>query len=622
MCSSDLLVTAAVVWVDNGDHLRGPLIHYVQAHTGRAIRIDGPLEVHLLSWRPVITASRVIIGNPPWSTPGDLAQIESLTAVFDVSPGHTTTLESLELHGARFQLRRDVEGHANWHWRAPGILPGKGLPVFHSLSVPDARVELHDERRHLDFEGAINTQNATANDPLELTAQGQLNGHDVTVTLEGDPLAKTAPDKPFHFQFDERSSGSHLTGHGILPRPFDFAQLDANFQASGNDLKDLYFLAGVSLPDTGAYQLSGRLERRDLAFRLIDLVAVSGKSEVRCNLTSVLDQDGRAHVDIDLESNLLRLQDLGARAAPTGDSLASRSVTGRALSEPVAPTEPNSGDARRLALPDTPFHLATLRRTDYALNLRIKHFETQKLSFSAVTGKIGVDHGSVTVPQLSATLDEGKINTRIKFDASTDTPKVSLELTLAHLQVGQLPRKNPSQPPPLEGVLQGKIALTGHGRSFRELAANATGTVEAAIPQGAIRDSFAELAGVDLRGIGLMLTKNKKDTAIRCGVANFQAHQGVLTAQTLVLDTDPVLITGGGTFELASETLDLELEGHPKELRVFRLSAPISIQGPLNHLHLALEKGQRKFKLIDPGHAKDADCAALLTSDSSDSHRP
>lgn len=594
-----VLGVIAVAWVD-GDHLRGPLVRYIEAHTGRRIRIDGPLEVHLFSPHPVIKASRVTIGNPAWSTPGNLAEVASLTAVFDLSFGQGATLNSLELHGANFHLKRDIEGHANWHWKAPGILPGKGLPVIHSLSAPDAHVDLHDERRHLDFEGSLTTLNATANDPLRLAAKGQLNGREVTFTLDGEPLAKAAPDKPFHFTFDERSSDTHLTGHGVLTHPFNFARLDADYRVGGKDLKDLYFLAGVSLPDTGEYQLSGKLERRDLTFKLIDLVAVSGKSDVHCNLTSVLDNDGRAHVDIDFESNLLRLQDLGAQAA------------GRA---PPEPSEPPPTE-KTPSLPDTPLHFAALRRTDYAVNLHIKRFETRKLSFTAVAGKIAVDHGSITVPQLSGTFAEGKINTHIKLDARTDTPKVSLDLTLANLQIGQFPRKSPSQPPPLEGILQGKVELTARGKSLRDLAANASGTVTAAIPQGAIRDSFAELAGVDLRGLGLMLTKNKKDTAIRCGVARFQAHEGVLTAQTLILDTDPVLITGGGTIELASEALDLELEGHPKELRVLRLSAPISIQGPLSHLHLALEKGQRKFKLIDPGHAKDVDCGALLTSDS------
>ena len=602
-----VLVIAALIWINNGDHLRDPLIHYLVAHTGRQIRIDGPLEVHLLSWHPVVKASRVTVGNPPWSPAGNLAEIDSVTAVFDVSPGHRITLESLELHGANFHLQRDIEGHANWHWKAPGILPGKGLPVLHALSAQDTRIELHDERRHLDFDGTLTTTNATANDPLELAAQGRLNGRDVTVTFEGEPLAKAAPDKPFHFNFEARSTGTHLTGQGILPHPFNFSWLDANYRASGKDLKDLYFLAGVTLPDTAEYQLSGRLERRDLAFKLIDLVAVSGKSDIHCNLTSVLDSDGRAQVAIDFDSNLLRMQDIGPKAA------------GRAPPE-AGPTEQGSADGHSTpkgpSLPETPFHFAALRRTDYAMNLHIKRFETQKLTFTGVAGKMGIDHGNVSVPQLSGTLDDGKINAHLKLDARTDTPKVSLDLTLANLQIAQLPRKDPSQPPALEGLLQGKIDLTGRGKSLRDLAADASGTIKATIPQGAIRASFAELAGVDLRGLGLALTKNKKDTAIRCGVATFQAHKGVLTAENLVLDTDPVLITGGGTIELATETLDLELEGHPKELRVLRLSAPISVQGPLSHPHLSLEKGQRKFKLIDPGHAKDADCGALLTSDS------
>jgi uncharacterized protein involved in outer membrane biogenesis len=584
------LATAGAAWVNNGDHLKGPIIRYVERRTGRQIRIDGPLEVHLFSRHPVLKAARVSIGNPSWSPPGNLAEIAALTAVFDVSLQHGASLNSLELQGASFHLQRDIVGHANWHWQAPGILAGKGLPVIHFLSAPDTRVELHDARRHLDFSGIVTTLNTGATEPFKLAAHGQLNGRNVQATVEGDPLARTTPDNPFHFSFDERSSGSRLTGHGIVPHPFNFALLDADYRAGGEDLKDLYFLVGVSLPDTGDYQLSGRLERRDLVFKLIDLVAVSGKSDARCNLTSVLDSDGRAHADIDLDSNLLRLQDFGTRAA------------GRP--PPQVP------------LPDMPLPLSVLRRTDYAVSLHIKRLQTQKVTFSSVAGRMGVDHGSVTIPQLTGRLDQGKITVRIKLDAKSDRPKVSLDLTLADLQIGQFPRKDPSQPPAVEGLLQGAVALTGHGKSLRDLAADASGKVGLTMAQGTIRESFAELAGVDLRGLRLMLTRNKTDTPIRCGVADFQARQGVLTAQSLLLDTEPVLITGGGTIGLASATMDLELEGHPKETRVLRVSAPISVQGPLNHPRLALEKGQRKFKLIDPGHAKDADCGALLMSES------
>src|SRR5579859_2114613 len=91
------LLIGAMTWFNNGDHLRAPLIRYFRAHTGRDIRIDGPLEVHFLSPHPTVQASRVTIGNPPWAAPGNLAEVESLTAVFDWSFGQGVTLESLEL---------------------------------------------------------------------------------------------------------------------------------------------------------------------------------------------------------------------------------------------------------------------------------------------------------------------------------------------------------------------------------------------------------------------------------------------------------------------------------------------------------------------------------------------
>ena len=77
---------------------------------------------------------------------------------------------------------------------------------------------------------------------------------------------------------------------------------------------------------------------------------------------------------------------------------------------------------------------------------------------------------------------------------------------------------------------------------------------------------MAELTGIDLRGLGLLLTANHKETAIRCATANFKAHEGTLIAQSLIIDTDPVLITGVGQIHLDSEAVDLEIRGHPKSL--------------------------------------------------------
>src|SRR5262249_4306366 len=111
-------VLVALVLLVNGDTVRGPLTHHFQTRTGRPIRIEGPLELHLLASHPTVIARHVVVGNPPWSGPGNLAEIDTLTVVFD--------LPSLEIHrlamaGATLSFQRDQAGHGNWLWEAPGV---------------------------------------------------------------------------------------------------------------------------------------------------------------------------------------------------------------------------------------------------------------------------------------------------------------------------------------------------------------------------------------------------------------------------------------------------------------------------------------------------------------------
>jgi uncharacterized protein involved in outer membrane biogenesis len=589
-----VVVLAAVLALVDADHLRGPLVGYLSRHTGRSIRIDGPLHGHLLTLHPRFVAEHVTIGNPPWSKPGTLATIGKLTVELDLPVfGQAYVLRKLAMENAEIHLQRDAAGHANWLWKSPGFLPGKGIPPLYSLSIPDAHLLVDDDRRHLLFDGTLttrDTQPAAGPAPLRIDGKGHLNGRDVTFFVEGDPLANIERSKPYRFSLDGRSSGSHLTGHGSVAQPFDFRYLEGSFAASGADFKDLYYLVGVLLPNTGPYHVSGKLERQNLLFKLTDVVATSGESDVHATLTSRMDDGGNPHTIVDLRSDRLRIADLGVRAA------------GRAAGPP---------EAKPLVLPELELRTDGMRASNAAITAHVAELDAGRLTFHSVAGKMTVDHGLVEVPQLSAKLPDGTLSANIRFDGRPDTPTATVDLHFANVRLGQLAKKDPAQPP-LDGPLQGHLKLTGKGHSVHEIAADANGTVTAVLPQGTMRASFAELTGLDLRGLGLLVTKNKDETPVRCAVARFQARKGTLTAQTLVIDTDPVLITGGGSIALDTEALDLQIQGHPKHMRLFRLKAPVTIQGTLRHPSIGVDKQERKFQLVDPGHGKDVDCATLL----------
>jgi uncharacterized protein involved in outer membrane biogenesis len=607
-----ILAAALLASAVDAGYFRGTLVRAFAARSERQIQVEGSWQVHLFSRHPRLTAERVTIDNPPWMPPGQMAEIGKVSLVFQMPGFHQSFgVDRLELESVALHLVRDSAGRANWQLTDPSKSGGKGLPLIRSLSMPNAHVELDDARRHLQFSGTASVSETGGPQgvrPLHIDGAGQLNGRADTFAIAGDPLAGVSHDRPYHFTFVERSSGTRLSGQGMLLRPFKFDAIDASFDAVGEDLKDLYFLTGVTLVNTGSYRLSGKLALRGTTSTFSDLLATSGQSDIGGRV-SIDTSSGRPKLAIELDSRFIRLSDLGARAA------------GR---EPQ-PATPH-------LLSDAMFNPSALRRSDAVVNFRAQSVEAGHVPLRQVSAKVTVDHGILTVAPLLADILEGKLTAHVRLDANREVPPVKVELNISGLQIGRLARKDSAQPP-FEGLLRARITVTGEGRSIHQVAASATGTVTAVLPHGTLRTSLAELAGLDLRALGLLAAKSPQDTSIRCGVANFQAHRGTLVAQNLVVDTDPVLVTGDGTVDLQSESLDLSFRGHPKKFRLVRLRSALLLRGTLAHPTIDIQAGHAVAQVaeavaagvvltplaavlafVDPGLTKDADCGALISA--------
>jgi AsmA family protein len=592
-------------------YLHRPFIRWVIARAGRTIQIDA-LQTHLLSLEPRVTAERVTIGNPPWTPAGVTAEIERIECVFRIPGfGHGFGFQRLQMDDAKLHLMRDSKGHANWQRTDPGKGPQSDLPLIRSLTMRGAHVELDDALRHLQFTGTVSAHDVPDKGtppPLVIRGQGELNGKQAEFEITGDSLATASRSHAYGFAFAEQSSGSHLSGNGSLLRSFDFDAIDAAFSASGQDLADLYLLTGVSLINTGDFHLSGTVVRRGTHTQFSDLAVTSGQSDVRANVS--IDSAGeRPKFAADFESAVLRTADLGLRAA------------GRE----------HDPEADKLLLSNAVFIPRTLRRADWAVQFRASRIDVSRVSLHEVSARITIEHGVLTVAPMLAELLGGKLSAHLKLDARSDSPTSDVDLKLAGAQLARFDRKD-TGPPPAEGSLHARVSIRGQGRSIHQVAASADGTVSAVVTHGSIRTSLAELTGIDLRALGLMLAKDKQATDIRCGVAGFRAHEGTLSAQSVVLDTDPVLVTVEGQLRLDSESLDFAMHGHPKSPRLFRLRAPVLVRGTLVHPAIGIQAGKAAAQtaeavalgviltplggllaFVDPGLAKDADCASLQT---------
>jgi uncharacterized protein involved in outer membrane biogenesis len=591
LAAAVLLTGGLAVAIDLG-YGRTLLVRYIASRAGRPIEVKGVLRTQLLSLRPRLIAEQVTIGNPPWVPAGTIARVGRLSAVFKL-PGfdHPGGIIELELQSASLNLARDALGRANWQVTDPAKgRVEKNSPIIRVLSMPGAQVVLADAQRHLNFVGTVSVADPVGSGtppPLRLEGSGQLNGRPISLQLTADPLATASHRKPYHFSYAERSGDSHVEGTGVLPQPFAFDIVDTLFAAAGPDLKDLYFLTGISLLDTGPYTLSGTLSRRITRTVFSPLQVTSAGSEMHGSV-SIDSASGMPQFDLDLNSRMLRLSDLGARAA------------GRA-----------TGDDPPLLLSNAMLSLNVLRTGATKVKFHANQVEVGHLALQAVSAAATIDHAVLKIAPLVADALGGHISASLTLDATHDPPAAQANLTITDLQLQKFAKKDPEHPP-VAGAAQVRIEVTGSGTSLHQVAASANGTVKVQVPHGAIRESLAELSGIDLRGLGLLLAKDKQEIPVNCAVATFAAHDGLLTAQNLVADTDSVLITGEGQVHLDSEALDLHIHGQPKHLRLFRLRAPVLVHGTLLHPSVGVEGAKPTLHIIDPGKATNADCAALL----------
>ena len=210
----------------------------------------------------------------------------------------------------------------------------------------------------------------------------------------------------------------------MLPQPFAFDILDATFLAAGADLKDLYYLTGVHLPDTGDYRLSGALSRRALHTQFLDLAVNFGSSDVRGSLT------------VDAADATAPL-----RARPAIPFPAAGRSGNRAAGRRAAPPSP-------LLLSNAPVSLNLMRMGEITAQFRADELLVGRVPLRQVSLTASIDHALLRVTPLTAQLLGGRLDAHLQLDATRDVPQAALGLSLHDLQVGQFAAEGSAAPRP------------------------------------------------------------------------------------------------------------------------------------------------------------------------------
>ena len=630
-----LAFVLVVVFLD-WNWVRAPIAGAASAATGRRVRIDGDLKVDLLTATPTVSVASLKIGQPSWAKAGDMAVIDRLVVQIrwrSLLQGQLN-MPLVEIDRPNLNLRRDSQGRSNWSFSNTSN-PGAGrLPPIERVVIRAGRVHYEDATRKLMIDGVINSNESTAGPQahaFDLAGRGVLNAQPFQLRLQGGPLIHVNVDQPYPFSVTIGTGDTRLEANGMLRRPFDFSGYSAVLHATGRDLSDLYYVTGLTLPNSPAYDLRGAVGYSAKLYRFDHLAGRIGGSDVAGAFT-VSTASGRPFVDAQLRSRSLDFRDLNAifGGAPSKSSMAGVKSEVRVAAALRA--------AEDRMMPDAALYSERLRQMDARLDFRAASITDSPLPLRGVQLKLTLDHGLLIINPLHAAFKQGVLNATITLNARGPTPVTDLDAHLTGLELRSLvPGARPGAAP-VEGLLAAHARLHGVGDSVHRAAAAADGSITLVAPKGRIRTAFAELLGVNVgKGLSLLLSKNKGETNIRCGVASFDVHNGEMSVRQIMLDTDVVQVNGSGGGNLGSETFQIVLTGATKKFRLTHVFLPITVGGHFRSPTLGVQPGPAIAQggvgllvgavlsplaailpFVDAGQAKDADCPAVLAAANGD----
>jgi uncharacterized protein involved in outer membrane biogenesis len=513
------------------------------------------------------------------------------------------------------------------------------MPVFDSLQVTAGQLQVHDlplaltlEARLSLVDGAVPARVAQtavagpAANRLHISAHGQFRGFPTTIELSSSGVLPWVADSvqatPVPLTLAATVGRTTLAFQGTALDVMNQSGLSGRFTVQGPSLAAVGDPVGVTLPTTAPFRMQGKLVKRQDTWNVIVDAATIGASRLDGAFTYTTGRPvpllaGR------LGGKRLQLADLGPALGT-----APKTAAGAA-----SDVRPKSSTGKSKVLPDRPFDLAALRAMDAQLVVAIDEVTLTTAVLEPVRplrAHLNLAGGVLTLTEIDARTGQGRLWGELQLDGRGSDALWRAGLGWDGVRLEQWIRqtRRAGAPPYVAGRLQGRLDLTGQGRSTAGILASLSGKVRAQLHDGAVSHLAIEAGGLDIaQGLG-MLIKGDDALPVLCAVTSLVAEHGVLRPQVMVLDTTDSTVLVDGSVSLAAETLDLHAVVTPKDFSPLTLRTPLHLHGSLAQPVLDLDKGPLGRKaaaavllafvnplaalipLVDPGNTEEARRAA------------
>lgn len=625
-----LLVGFALIFFMPNDWLRNMAGTAGSAVLGREFAIDGDINIDWDWTTPEVSVRKMRIANIAKSKDRNMVAIDQIDFQIKIWKLLQAELNLPKLNFTKPKIILEEFSTTEKNWDFPSLSGNKksdnrgNFPVIGSLSVNEGKLTYRDQPKKLAVKLDIDTAKGGVEpqkDMYKLSGQGTLQDQPFSVKAKGGSLSMLRDSTALYpLALDIKMGSTAVDIKGTIAEPAKFAGMDAQLNLQGNNLADLFHLTLIPLPPTPPYKLSGRLQKQKEVWRFKKFKGQVGDSDLSGDLIYQTKSE-RNFVNADLVSQLLDMDDLAGFIGATPSE-------GTMSPEQKAQAEREKSSPR--LLPDVPIDLTRLRAADMEVHLKGKQITGTKWPLNDLDIGFNLQKGVLRLDPFNFGVADGTISGSLILDGQKDVPQVQSDLMLKRLSLKQF-FTDPKFESLSAGHFGGQLKVKGNGRSLAEVLATSNGRITLMMTGGKISLLIIEAAGLDLGEATPLLLGKDKSTDIRCAIGDFKVDDGLFNSEIFVFDTADSNIEGNAHINLKDETIDAEVETHPKDFSIGSARTPITVTGRLKQPSIGLDPKQLAARttsavvlgafltpfaaiipFIELGLGKDSDCRGLI----------
>ena len=442
-------------------------------------------------------------------------------------------------------------------------------------------IEHRDERKHIANIKQLKIDFVGISQPFNYRLNGEIDNQPLLLSGSIDSLNSILNNKTLELQLKLEAFKIAFEAEGNIVTPLDLETALIDVSLGIPDPKEsirgiAQFVPAIKQNENIAglpIAFKGKLTATSDTIRFDDMLLKAASNDLSGDVSADFRGD-KPFIEATFESQLLDLNEIFPVTKLQENEVSK-------VTEKKPDNSPVKNSEKTKLFSDEPFPaLNAMASVDIHFKYTLKKLISNEQTIDNIWLNLILKDSLLKLDPLSIDFAKGTIKTNLAFSAG-EKPHFQLDSTITNLDYGRLLTILGIHEY-ARGKLDAEIKLAGEGDSVSALMASLDGGLRVTTVNGLLDSKALKFLSKDVASF-IPFTDKSDRQKIKCGVVQFDIHNGIASTHSMVINTGSISALGTGDINLGNETLSLYIAPRSKRTSVLTLAlVPVNITGPLS----------------------------------------